>query len=410
MFCMQLWSSFPLNSKKSVLHKSGDPPSRKPYTNSELREMMTSSSPLDPADPTQEDQKVLALFDKLLEENRERDIYSDSSLLSGSLFPLLGHGFFDESSDSDFSHIQPSSVDGGWSMDGDDEDDGQEDYDHSDPNAIVDFWTAYGDSDDWDMYSSSENGSVDERASRRRNREGDEEEVSFSGETFRRMRTSDRLAARRRAMREAAEILEEATAGTAEERARMGGEGEGSREVNGEEQNGSESVGAERVEGGVANEELKRDDSVSRCHEPDISTTGDLNGRDTKAKGDTQDTNANTSDLARQKEVASGSSCVGRAVKRKATNSASEVAAEATPGASCVIGEAAKEGACSVSGGGHCSEDCTDDTSSPKAKSKRQRLVELNSGTADFSHYSLEDFLKPKPASFYSNSDTPKKQ
>lgn len=424
---------------------------------------MSSQSPLDPADPTEEDQRVLALFDKLLEEDMERERYSDSSLLSGSLFPLLGHGYFGDSSDSDFSRssIDEWSDDGSLGGDGDDDED-DEDYDHNDPDEIFEFWNMYGDSDDWNIGSSSgdgeEGGGSDEEdhdETVRRVMQALEEVEAGSEEAWRELeraalRADKEDEERRREMRGA-----EGRDGEREGERRGGVDGD--RSSDGTEQNGNsrKRVRGESVE--VENPGRSSGDKEAQ----DEQRTQDDSGL-IEATGDIQNIDA---DGRQWKRVTPRSNC-GRTSKRRADNNSSPKGTaepiagtgydsevkEACPGNSnglvtgsgelggacsvnvseprgasvfgsklggaCSVNGSELEGACSVNGnklGGACSvkeeacsvnsnapygeDSCDDDASYPKAKSKRQRLVELNSGNVDFSHYRLEDFLKSTAAS-----------
>ena len=417
----------------------------------------------------------------------ERERYSDSSLLSGSLFPLLGHGYFGDSSESDFSH--DSSVDG-WSLDGDslgsdggdDEDDGQEDYDHNDPDAIFEFWNAYGDSDDWDMYSSSGDGEGEGRAEGTGSDEEDHDEAvrrvmqaleeveAGSEEAWRELeraalRADKEDEERRREIRGA----EGGGGGGGGER----GDGEQERSSDGTEQNGNsrkrvrgerEGAGVEGEEGRLSGDNELQDEQKTVTTQDDggIATAGDLQnsatdarqrkgvaprasgscGRASKRRAESSGSPlgsaepiAGTSGHSEAKDV--GGAYPGTSSKLGACSvsgsgelgGASSVNGSSDFGGTCSVNGSQLGGACSVNGsepGGTCSmngeacstnssdpsgQDCgDDDTGYPKAKSKRQRLVELNSGNADFSHYSLEDFLKPKTASFYSHSDIGKEQ
>lgn len=353
--------------------------------------MVTSSSPLDPVDPTQEDKKVLALFDSLLEEDVDEDSYSDTSLLSMSFFPLLG-GAYPGDSDSDLPGDSDSELSNISEWSSEEFDDGDDDFD---------FWNAYGDSDDWDMYSSGEE---DEESEEESDEVSGSEEMGGAG-----------ISGRAEGGGEGEEVG-----------GRTDGVEEGERTVEGEEEEGGTDGGEEEGRGEVEEQSSRKRGRGEGSH---VDSEGDAgcgidSGSDTEirdrlenlkrswreAPPSTPDTDSNLSDLSQPREVKAraGNRC-GRSAKRRVGNSsASDVAVEPKPVVHCEAGAsngATSQGsdrgiACSVNG------EASDDTSYPKAKSKRQRLVELHSGNTDFSRYSAEDFLKPKPASFYCNSNS----
>ena len=117
---LQVWSNTPLNAHHSV-QRSRDPPARRVFTQTEIESIIDgTSSPVEPNDSLEEDVKVLALFDGLVDRDMERtnnptdsdDSLSDSSAL---FFPFWRElPFFYDSDSSDFSG-NPSSIDPPWS-------------------------------------------------------------------------------------------------------------------------------------------------------------------------------------------------------------------------------------------------------------------------------------------------------
>ena len=149
-----------------------DPPPRKLYTSQELDRMMTTSDPVDPSDPTEEDQKVLALFDSLVEEDMNEGVNGSSSSDSFSALPDNIWPFNSDSTltDSELSLARSSSLEPLWS--------------HDDFNEDGDLIDTYGsDADDW--YSSSDDwwhesaGSSSEEQSE--DASGEEKDVGVAG-------------------------------------------------------------------------------------------------------------------------------------------------------------------------------------------------------------------------------------
>jgi len=68
-----------------TLQRSREPPARQRFTASEVRSIMSGSNP-EPADPVDEDIKVLALFDNLMEEDGLSDDSEDNLSYSSELF------------------------------------------------------------------------------------------------------------------------------------------------------------------------------------------------------------------------------------------------------------------------------------------------------------------------------------
>ena len=91
----------PIHSGHTLQH-SGDPPARQRFTASELRSVMSGSSS-EPTDPADEDIKVLALFDSLMEEDGLSDDSDDNlSVYSDLFFPFWRRPtLFPLNSDSD---------------------------------------------------------------------------------------------------------------------------------------------------------------------------------------------------------------------------------------------------------------------------------------------------------------------
>lgn len=155
----------PLNAHHS-LQRSQDPPTRRKFTETEIHSIIVgTSSPVEPTDPSDEDIKVLALFDRLVEEDMENEndgMDSDISESSELFFPFWDDLQFFYNGDSDSTHsdlyANPSSIEPPWS----------DDEDNSDSDIIMD--ELYHDTDsDWDC-------SCDEEEDEEEEEELDEEQ------------------------------------------------------------------------------------------------------------------------------------------------------------------------------------------------------------------------------------------
>ena len=340
-------------NQNQTLHKSKDPPSRRRYTSLELRIMMTTSSPLEPSDPTEEDQKVLALFDNLVQEDMEGDdnfLSSSESSISSDYFPVLDElPFFDldDSSHSDMfgpvnAYFEPS-----WSEDTDDDD---EDEWHTDSGERNDD----DDDDDWDSRQEDaddedEDGHETERRTDEVNGGNDGGEMSSSeGENQENKAINSGFIC--------ADVKENGL--NAEERGH-------------EEQSGNELRSSENSKEGINR----------------VATFGDFGGCDDRKRqtATMNERHSHCADVGLNSEIEEGNSGDNPDGIRRLCpwTSSEDVCSSATHGGELEVAAAAG-----------CS----------KPKTKRQRLIHLQ--TRDFSQYNLGNFLKTEPSGSLNNDSS----
>lgn len=309
---------------------------------------MSSSSPLDPSDPTQEDQKVLALFDSLVEEDSEGENYFGHTLMRRRTMDIFDEGSTSDAtpSDSELSLANTSSLELSCSEDSDD---------------LRDMYGS--EADDW---WSDDEGDIDEDDwtwCRHRVREGtgssDEGSGSSSGIT-------DGLTGEGEAKKKVKKKVnvENGVSG-----------GEGKKEEEGKSR--VEDGGSGRVEDG--RKRGRNGEAVGKEEKDTHSNNTDCIGQDHGSKQGSNLAKDGSSSETLTVAPNSGASCTGVGVGEKKVVPISEANSDGLRG-SC---------------------------SSNKTKSKRQRLMELRTNSNDFSQYNLQDFLKAKPAgNFYSRSSS----
>ncbi len=424
---------------------------------------MTSSDPLDPIDPTQEDQKVLALFDSLVEEDMYGGELSDAS----STFSDIPHGwgpFLFNSGDTTPTDSELS--DATSSLESPPTWEDNDEFDFSGDEDLIDTYGS--DADDWYSSSDCENASST-RSSSEQSEDVEGNEVGVAG---REAKGNDEdvkrkeVGGKERGNEEDVERKEVGGVGN-EEKDTVNGEKTISRagseeKVNGQNEIHDDEGASEKGEGGGAGNEEKGSGAGSEekgtgrrkgkrkiengsvnsvgekaedcCHEnarkkerlepmnglegssrssPKSRTSAAASAADTesipeatKIYSKTLSTNGASLDSCsgNGESRLQGEPAVSKAPRAKTKKGKGKVKSESSAGGtSHAAGGHQTGGACETGTGG-----ATEDTNSaPKVKSKRQRLMQLQSSSNDFSVYSAESFLKAKPAThFFSPSNT----